>query len=569
MAQLRKFSSGKNRGIIPQKHWFLWAFPLLFLLLFYFYPLAATFRLAFEAALEEGIRTNLWSKIWRPLGFTITQASLSTLFTLIIGLPSAFVFARFKFPGKKFYRVLITIPFIMPTVVVAASFNAMLGPRGWLNLILMQLFALDTAPIEIMNSLTAIILAHVFYNTTIIIRVVGTAWSQLDTRLEQSSRSLGASAWRSFWEITLPLLKPSLLSAALLVFLFDFTSFGVILLLGGPRFSTLEVEIYIQTIHMFNLPAAGLLSAVQLVFTLILTIIYSRIGSQNVIAVSPRLKGEGIRSGQLKWEIILIGLVLSCLSILLVLPLVSLFIRSFYNFGHQGTGMEGFFSGFTLDYYRELFINRRGSLFYVPPIKAGVNSILYALATVAFALPLGFISAYALKEKNKSNRWMDAVLTLPLGTSAVTLGLGFILVFNKPPLDMRTFPLILPIAHSLVALPFVVRTIQPALASIPESLHQAAQVLGASRWQVWKEVDLPVVSRAVLVSSIFAFTVSLGEFGATTFLARPETPTLPIAIFRFLSQPGSLNYGQAMAMSTLLMLVCGVSILIMEYFQER
>jgi thiamine transport system permease protein len=146
----------------------------------------------------------------------------------------------------------------------------------------------------------------------------------------------------------------------------------------------------------------------------------------------------------------------------------------------------------------------------------------------------------------------------------VALGLLYNLAFNRPPLDLRSFPLLLPIAHSLVPLPFVVRTLQPAIGAIPNPLRQAAAVLGASPWQVWKEIDLPIIARAALVSATFAFTISLGEFGATTFLARPEYPTMPVAIFRFLSQPGALNYGQALAMATLLMVGCSAGILIIE-----
>ena len=156
---------------------------------------------------------------------------------------------------------------------------------------------------------------------------------------------------------------------------------------------------------------------------------------------------------------------------------------------------------------------------------------------------------------------------LPLGTSAVTLGLGFILVFNGPPIDVRNFPLLIPIAHSLVALPFVVRTLHPAFVSIPDVYRQSAAVLGASPWRVWWQIDFPILSRAFLAAGIFAFTISLGEFGATTFLSRPETPTIPIAIYRYISQPGALNYGQALAMSTILMIICGLSIFLVERLQ--
>jgi len=126
------------------------------------------------------------------------------------------------------------------------------------------------------------------------------------------------------------------------------------------------------------------------------------------------------------------------------------------------------------------------------------------------------------------------------------------------------FPILLPIAHSLVALPFVVRTLGPSLKSIPVSLRNAARVLGASPLRVWREIDLPLLAPSILVSTIFALTISLGEFGASTFLARPEYPTLPVAIFRYISQPGALNYGQALAMSTILMLVCAGGIMIIE-----
>ncbi len=250
---------------------------------------------------------------------------------------------------------------------------------------------------------------------------------------------------------------------------------------------------------------------------------------------------------------------------MLVVPLVSLGARSITrldaNRGERGEVQ----SGLTLDYYRLLFINQRQSLFYVPPAAAIRNSIFYGLITVLISTLLGTLAAFALNKPGRINRWMDPVLMLPMGTSAVTLGLGFIMVFNKPPIDIRTFPILLPIAHSLVAIPFVVRSLKPVIASIPLNLKHAASVLGATPFRVLREVDFPIISKALTVSAIFSFTISLGEFGATSFLARPEMPTIPIAIFRYLSQPGASNYGQAMAMATILMLVCAISVILMEW----
>jgi len=542
----------------------LWLLPLLFLAVFFVSPLISVFKLAGEAAVEAGPQAGLLGKIARPLGFTIYQAALSTLVTVAVGLPAAYIFGRYNFTGKGLLRVLTTLPFILPTVVVAAAFNALIGPRGWINLLLMGLFDLSAPPLQMLNSLPAIILAHVFYNTTIIIRVVGSAWSQLDPRVEQASRVLGATPLRTLVEVTLPLLRPAIFAAGLLVFLFDFTSFGVILLLGGPQFATLEVEIYIQALYMLNLPLAGLLSAVQLLGSLLLTAAYSRVSRNMNVPLAPRLQGEGMRRLRGWREKLLVGFSITMLAGLLILPLAALGARSVVRLEADRGARGEVQTGLTLDYYRELFVNRRQSLFYVPPIEAARNSLAYAGTTVLISLTLGLLASSALASNARINRLLDPLLMLPLGTSAVTLGLGFIVVFNKPPFDPASFPLLVPLAHSLVALPFVVRTLLPALKSIPASLRQAAAVLGASPVRVWWEVDLPIIARAALVSAVFAFTVSLGEFGATSFLARPETPTLPVAIYRFIGQPGALNYGQALAMSTMLMVICGLGILLIE-----
>jgi thiamine transport system permease protein len=282
------------------------------------------------------------------------------------------------------------------------------------------------------------------------------------------------------------------------------------------------------------------------------------------VPLAPRLQGEGLRRVRTWRERLLVGLTLLILAALLILPLASLGARSVVRLEAERGERGAIQAGLTLDYYRELFINRRQSVFYVPPVQAVRNSLVYAGATVVISLALGLLASSALARRSRINQALDPLLMLPLGTSAVTLGFGFILVFNRPPLDPGTFPLLIPLAHSLVALPFVVRTLLPALKSIPESYHQAAAVLGASPWRVWWEIDLPVITRAALVSAVFAFTVSLGEFGATSFLARPEYPTVPVAIYRFIGQPGALNYGQAIAMSTLLMIICALGILLIE-----
>ena len=537
-----------------QKRILLWFAPLSFLIIFFFLPLSRILLLTFD--ISTFTRENLWIAI-NVLGFTFYQATLSTLLTLLLGLPAAYFFARYEFRGKSLLRALTAVPFMLPTVVVAAGFNALLGPRGLLH----NLFPLFSFPF--IGTLTAILVAHVFYNTTIIIRVVGNALSSLDPKMEQAARSLGADLFRVWWNVILPLLRPSLFASSVLVFLFDFTSFGVILLLGASRFSTLEVEIYLRILKLPNLSLAALLSITQLICTLIFSILYARLVSRSTVQIAPRSAKTNIRKPKLLREKIFVAFFIFILSSFFFLPLSALPFRSLFRL-EADRGQRGDVQpGFTTDYYKELFVNRRGSVFYVPPIQATLNSLGYASATVGLSLILGFPAAMALARPTPLEKILDPLIMLPLGSSAVMLGLGFIISYGA----WLTSPFLVPVAHTLVALPFVIRTLQPAIASIPQRLRQAASLLGASPIQVWKTIDLPILRRATLAAGTFAFTISLGEFGATLLISRPEYPTIPVAIERFLSQPGGLNYGHAMAMATILMTLTVLSILLIERFR--
>ena len=543
----------------------LWLLPVIFLGVFYFYPLGEIFQLSFSR-MEGSFLAGIWSLINSPavggvIRFTFWQAFLSTLLTLVVGLPAAYLFGRFQFKGKKILRALTGVPFVMPTLVVAAGFYALLGPNGLLNDLLIRLFSLETAPIQFVNSFGAILTAHVFYNTTIVLRVVGDYWSRLDPQLENAASVLGAGRWKILREITLPLLSPAVAAAALLVFIFDFTSFGVILILGGPQYATLEVEIYYQMISLFNLPLAATLSILQVGFTLLLTVIYTRISSrinQPINLSGKKHTQKKMASGKQKW---MAGSLILVLLIFLLSPLAALGIRSISGIGGG--------SALTLVYYQALGNNPQQSIFYVPPTTAMGISLGYGMITVILALTLGLPAAWALAKKNLTvwDKILDPILMLPLGTSAVTLGLGFLVALDQPPLDLRTSPLLVPIAHTLVAFPFVVRSMTPALSSIQPAIRQAAAVLGASPRQIWKEIDLPLIGRALLVAASFAFTISIGEFGASSLITRPEYPTVPVVIYRLISRPGALNYGQAMALSTILMVTTLAGMLVMEYFR--
>ena len=527
--------------------------PIAFLAFFFFYPLINIFRLSltYEAVVAFFARAYFRKIIW----FTTWQALLSTVLTLIAGLPAAYLFARYTFPGRSLLKAITTIPFVMPTVVVAAAYRALFGVSGPINQMLMNLFDLQKAPIVIEQSLTMILLAHVFYNIAVVVRLVGGFWANLNPRMVEAARVLGASRGRAFREVTLPLLKPSLISASLLIFLFTFTSFGVILILGGPQFSTIETEIYRQYVTFLRADIAAVLSLLQIFFTFVLMSVYARWQQQSAVSLDFRPQQDNLKKPESWQEKTAVSILAISLSIFILAPLLALVWRSLVDREGQ----------LTLNYYRALTELRRGSVVYVPPLTAVRNSVGYAFLTVGLACFLGVLTTTLLVRPGRLRAWLDPVFMLPLGVSAVTLGFGYVVTYDQ----LRTSALLVLIAHTLVAFPFVVRSLMPVLHGIRPNLREAASVMGASPTRVWREVDLPIMGRALLVAAVFAFTVSMGEFGATSFIVRPNSGflTLPIAIQRYLGQPGALNFGQAMAMSTILMVVCAVGFIAIERFR--
>ena len=506
--------------------------PILFLAVFYFYPVLKIFSLSFmpEGEWGPGKLHKLVSGPFyiRTFWFTFWQAALSTLLTLVLAIPGAYVFARYRFFGKNLLQSFTTVPFVLPTVVVAAAFQALLGPHGLVNAWLMAWLDLSYAPIRLNHTIWFILLAHVFYNYTVVLRIVGGFWSRLECTITESAQLLGASPWQTFYKITLPLLAPAIFAAGLLVFIFCFSSFGIILILGGPRFATIEVEIYRQAVYLFNLPMAAALSMIQIVFTFVLMWVYTALQRKAAVALMPESSARALRRVATCRDRIIVGGTASLMMLLLGMPLLALVFRSFSSD-----------NGFSLVFYRALFENPVQSVFFVPPMEAVLYSVGFAGVTLVLAIFLGLPAASFLAlPQRRLGALLDPVFMLPLSTSAVTLGFGFIIALDRPPLNLRTSLLLVPLAHTLVAFPFVVRSLLPALRSIPGSLREAATMLGASPLKVWQTVDMPIVGRAVLVGAVFAFTVSLGEFGATVFVARPQTATMPLAIYRFLGSPG-------------------------------
>jgi thiamine transport system permease protein len=510
--------------------------PIAFLTLFFAFPLASIVErglVSHESGTALDVLTDPLTR--DVLWFTVWQALASTVLTVAVALPACYVLGTFSFRGRGLVRGLVTVPFVLPTLVVALALLAVLPgrlERGW----------------------AAILIAHAFFNVAVVVRVVGGFWARLDPRVAEAAATLGAGPWRRFREVTVPLLAPSIAAAAAIVFLFSFTSFGVVLVLGGPAYSTLEVEIYTQATRLFDLRAAAVLSLVQLACVAVAVLVATRLEARLAVARHQRPESEALRRVRTRGEKLVVGASLGALGLFLGAPLAVLVERSLAV--GDGHGFEA---------YRALFDPT--SVLLATPYEAVANSVLYATAAAAIALVVGGLAAFAIGEP-RGSRLLDAVLMLPLGTSAVMLGFGFVIAFDTAPLEWRAKPWIVPVVQALVAIPFVVRIVAPTLRAIDPRQREAAALLGAAPGRVRREIDLPIAGRAFAVAAGFAFAISLGEFGATVFLARPESPTLPVAIFRFLGRPGELNAGQAYALAVILMVVVAVSVLLVDRLRE-
>jgi thiamine transport system permease protein len=493
-----------------------------------------------RGASPSGLEQLRRPSTWRVVEFTFEQAVLSTVLTLLVALPGAYVLNRYAIPGRRVLLALVTVPFVLPTVVVGLAFRALL-PASWIG------------------TLPAILIAHVFFNYAVVVRVVGGLWGQLDPRYEQAARTLGASPWRAFRTVTWPLLRPAVVAATALVFLFTFTSFGVVLVLGGPGTETLEVEIYRRTAELLDLPGAAVLAVLQLVLLGVVLAVSSRL--QAGAAVAQRLRAPSSRAltkPRTPGQLALLASVLVTIVVLLGAPMAALVLRSLRVRDSWGFA-----------FWRALNSVDAGTTRFAPPLDSVRLSLEYAVVTAVFAVIIGGLAACAIAYSGRAGRFLDGTAMLPLGTSAVTVGFGLLITFDRAPYDLRGSWLMIPIAHTLVAVPLVLRTVLPVLRSIDPRLRQVAATLGAKPVRAWATVDLPLLRRVLAVGAGFAFAVSLGEFGATAFLTRSDTPTLPIQIARLLERPGEVPYGAAMALATVLMVVTAVVVLGAEALQGR
>lgn len=496
------------------------AAPVLFLLVFYAWPFATL--LAHGLRIQAVTDTLRSDATWRVVWFTTWQAVLSTAATLVLGMFPAWAVARYAFPGRRLLTGALTAVFVLPTVVVGAAFVALL-------------------PDSFDRSVWAIIAAHVVFNLAVVVRTVGASWTQLPYDIEHAAASLGANPWLTFRFVTLPLIRSAIVAAGAIVFLFTFTSFGVIRVLGGVGRSTIEVEVWRRATQLGDIGRAATLTVLQLCILAVAVGWAARSQRRHAHVVERSRIPELQRPrGRRRW---LVGATAIGTALVIAVPLVALVERSFRVGDGYSTAAWRSLDGTEI---------RPGLQIGIDPIGALTRSLTTAAWATLFSLLIGTAAVVAIDALGRSGKLLDTGLMLPLGTSAVTIGFGMLITFDTPPVDWRSEWWLVPVGHALVAAPFVVRGALGMLRSVSPELRHAAATLGASPIRAWATTTLPFLRQPLLVGAGLAAAISLGEFGATSFLSRSGQETLPLAIERLLGRTGGVFQAQAFALSTIL-----------------
>lgn len=491
--------------------------PALFLGVLLVTPLASVLRHAFDRPTGLDLPATLDIAVGAA-----GQALISTALALVIGLPIAGILATIRFPGHGLLQALVTVPFVLPTVVIALAFRGLLGDR-------------------LEPGLALVVLAHAYINLAVIVRIVGANWRQLDPRAVLAARSLGASPFTAFRTITLPALRASITSAAAVVFVFCFSSLGVVLVLGDSSTRTLESQILRQTSLLLDFPAAAVSALLQIAVVsaaLLLGARASMSGTRLAPAArtAPLVRPRSLRSRAWVSSVAVVAFTI------LALPLLALAFASLHGA-----------DGWTLDWWQSLGSVDAGTTRLGSPVDAIGMSLRYALITGVIAGVVGVLAAMSVLA-HRLGRAIAIIALAPLGVSAATLGLGMMLTYGRPPVDLRATALLVPLAHSIVAVPLVIAVVLPSLRSSDRRLQVAASALGARPTRAFLTAYGPILRIVMIAAGGLAACVSLGEFGAASFLARADAPTVPVQIVRLLQRPGEASVGVASALAMLLVI---------------
>ncbi|MGI6609511.1 MAG: ABC transporter permease [Limnochordia bacterium] len=535
-------------------HWLLVGLPLAFLTLFFYLPLLRLLKESLQPGITPSplIATLKDAYFWHLLRLTIKQATLSTLASVLIGLPLGYILANHRLPMPRLWRALTIVPFVLPAIVVALGFILFFGHNGYFN---RALGALCGVRLPLLYSLQGIVLAHAFYNAPIVGRTTAVAWESLDPALEQGARALGASPWTTFRKVTWPLLWPATASGALLAFIFSFFSFPLVLALGGARYATLEVEVFTQVRVLLDNTTGAAFALFETIASLALTYLYLRVEARN----HPSSRRYGRERQRLPFFRAHLGTVPMVLYLLILALLYAGPIGAVIH-----DSLVGENGRFSLDAYAFVLKWQHAAQIGDSPLGAVFNTLRFALGSMLLAVCLGTALAVALPRTSKrAARFWETLAMAPLAVSSVAFGYAMLRAYRVGALRfLQIGPSgAIVAAHAILGLPFVLRVLRPHFQSLDRSLLHAARSLGASPTKAFFRVALPLSTAALLVAAAFAFSMSVSEMSATIMLAQPGFTTMPLTIYHLVS---AREFSAAAAMAVLLMFVMTLTFASME-----
>ncbi|MGW6663861.1 MULTISPECIES: ABC transporter permease subunit [Peribacillus] len=478
-------------------------------------------------------KTNL-EALWNSVYISL----LSVLVSALVGIPLAFIFNRYDFPGRSFFSSAAILPIVLPSLVGVMAFMFLYGESGLIPNAIKDLFGLEKVPFKI-GGVSGILIVHAYTMYVYFYMTVSAAINKIDPSLEEAAYNLGANKIKVFWKVTFPLLTPAIVAASLLVFMISMASFSAPFLLAGG-YRVLSLQIYFSKINGDMEIAATqsvILSIVSISFLLFMR------WYQNRKDYRMASKGIGahrseVRNPLMKWVMVLTGIIGV---IILLLPHFTILLLSLVPDGTWT--FQTYPTVFNMENYRLLFEDPN----IFKPLR---NSLLMAVIATLANLVFGVIASYVLvKRKFVGKSFVDILVMIPWALPATVIGMNLIFAFNEPSVFsfgqilVGTF-WILPLAYFIRHIPLVVRSTNAVLEQLDDSIEEAARNLGAKWFYTFRKVIFPIIMPGVLSGTLLAFIESVGEFPTSVLLYTISNRPISIEI---MNQLRMFNMGQAAA----------------------
>ncbi len=457
---------------------------------------------------------ELPNRIWRLLAVTTGQAALSLIGSLALGVLLAWcLHHQPAFPGRRLLIALMSSAMVLPVLVVVLGLVTVFGRRGWLSTL--SEVVLGRGFEDSIYGLGGIVAAHCYLNTPFVARAVLNRLAAIPLEQRKLRAALGLSPWTRFRLIEWPALRGALPGVAVIVFLLCFTSFAVVLTLGGsPAYNTLEVAIYEAVRLDFDLALAGRLALLQLVICGGLVLLASGFRYRFDAAVTDMTWIDHANPKTIQYAVIVLS------ALLFLAPLVAVVV-----------------DGSAAEFPRLMAEASFQRAFVTSLVIASLSSGLTMLMALLLAAARVGLSAPSRLAGRFGGRWLDRVLglagTLYLAVPALVVSLGLFLLVRRLGGDpLAAGPLAVVSANVMLALPFALSLLTPALRNAAERYDKLSFALDLRGWQRWRLVDWPMLRTDLGLAAAIAFCFSFGDLGVIALFGNQDFATLPWLLYQ-------------------------------------